>query len=83
MSNVCQPHLTARLPCPTSAGVPPNNATTYCPENGTSCFFAMPSSSVDFSQARTTCSAVKGYVISYGDAEEQLAVEQYFTVRGM
>jgi hypothetical protein len=64
--------------------VPPNNATSYCPENGTSCFFAMSSSSsVTFSQARTTCSSVKGYVISYGDADEQLDVEQYFAVGGI
>jgi hypothetical protein len=82
-----QHHGTALIPgtgpdppnfsCP--AGLPTNNATTYCPENGTSCFYAM-TGSVAFSQARTTCSGVKGYVISYGDASEQLAVEQYFLV---
>jgi hypothetical protein len=59
--------------------VPPNNATTYCPPNGRSCFF-VTSPSVSFSQARTTCSALQGYVVAYADAGEQLAVEQYFAV---
>ncbi len=61
--------------------MPPNNATTYCPENGTSCYLAS-NSSVSFGQARTTCSSIKGYIISYGGADEQLDVEQYFAVGG-
>jgi hypothetical protein len=52
-----------------------------CPDNGTSCYFSKATSS-SYAMARAACSALNGSVVSYDDAEEQLAVEQYFSVSG-
>ena len=62
------------------AGLPASNSTVTCPDNGTSCYFSLKTATYSFAQARAACSAMNGTVITYGDAEEQLAVEQYFVV---
>ncbi len=51
-----------------------------CPDNSSSCYFSYTSTPYSFAQARAACAALNGTVAIYGDAQEQLAVEQYFAV---
>jgi hypothetical protein len=63
----------------TPSCVPSDNDTTYCPLNQTSCYFYHQTSMTNAS-AMAKCTALGGYLVSYGDASEQLQVENYFSV---
>ncbi len=63
------------------AGPPNDNDTVYCPANQTSCYFYY-SQSLSNASATTKCTAMGGYLISYGNMAEQQLVEGYFLVSG-
>jgi hypothetical protein len=63
----------------TPSCVPSDNDTIYCPLNQTSCYVYHQTSMTNAS-ATTKCAALGGYLVSYGDAAEQLQVENYFAV---
>jgi hypothetical protein len=52
----------------------------YCPRNQTSCYL-YHQTTMTSAIATAKCQALGGYVISYGDADEQLQVENFFAVR--
>lgn len=59
------------------AGVPQNNDYTYCPANGTSCYF-YKSASHTYANAVGYCQNLGGYVVAWNSDPEQLDVERYF-----
>ena len=59
------------------AGVPQNNDNTYCPANGTSCYF-FKSAASSYANAVGYCQDLGGYVVAWNSEPEQLDVERYF-----
>jgi hypothetical protein len=57
--------------------VPQNNDNTYCPANGTSCYFYRSTTST-YSSAGAFCQNLGGYVVAWNSDPEQLDVERYF-----
>jgi hypothetical protein len=64
-----------------SAGPPVDNDTVYCPLNQTSCYFYY-STSLSIASATTKCTAMGGYLVSYGNMAENRLIEGYFLVGG-
>ena len=55
------------------AGLPTQNDTTYCPYNQSSCYVWV-SAGTSFDAVASKCTAAGGYLVSYGNASEQLQV---------
>lgn len=62
------------------AGVPTDNDRIFCTARSVNntCYF-YNSSNVVRSVAKASCDAMKGWLVAYNSAEEQLEVENYFT----
>lgn len=62
------------------AGLPTPNDKTFCPINGTSCYFWHAGAA--WSTAQSSCIDRGGYLVSYQSFAEQLQVETYFNRTG-
>lgn len=56
--------------------LPNDNDTLYCPVNQTSCYFYI-SDNLNLAAARTKCSSLKGYIVSWDEGPEQLQIESW------
>jgi hypothetical protein len=61
--------------------MPTDNDTVFCPATVDSCYFL--SASTNYNNAITRCSALGGAPVQWNSAQEQLVVENYFTVGGL
>jgi hypothetical protein len=51
----------------------------YCPVNQSSCYWQQ-GGSYTYQQAKDRCASLKGHIISWNEAAEQLQIENYFKV---
>lgn len=62
------------------AGMPTDNDTVVCPDTLDSCYIWL-ATYVTYSTALTKCQALGGYPVAWSSSQEQLTVENYFSVR--
>ena len=66
-----------------AAGLPASDGRMYCPtySNATSCYY-LNTAQASFAAQQTNCAAMRGHLVAYNNAFEQLDVERYFTAAG-
>jgi hypothetical protein len=64
-------------PAPTTCA-PPANTTFFCDPFGVSCYQLGPSAR-NYTNALRHCNSLNGGLVQFGDAEEQIMVERYFS----
>ena len=64
---------------PASPCVPTDNDTIFCPDTLDSCYY-WTGTTGDNATATAKCAAMSGYPVAWNSAQEQLLVENYFTV---